>query len=476
MNRVGQNLTGQESTLYKDAVLDRLAARANVAQFVSFDPLLEQRFARIHGYEANRKFASVRNAIEALLAQSLEGSVNIRSFQPENPKSREFIYAQKDAGEVEGNLRRLAAQGLHTIVNETIDVCDGGVSGVLLNDVLEFAPCDTPRAVEKPGTVALPRDLGLRLLKTIYGFTPALDHSSHTRVEWSIHPLRRGFLHKHTIIWELEEVGISHAKADIRWPNLFSRFIGDKAFGLLIADLLGLPVPNTSVISRNLAPFRFGRSTGTAEVWIRTCPVVQMPGKFTTQRGWRDPFELMATEDPDGEAIASVLAQEGVEAEYSGALVTTEADGAAGKEEVTIEGTRGFGEEFMTGKQKPTALPNEVQESVRFLYTQAAAQLGPVRMEWVVDSEQVWVVQLHRGATKSSGSMIYPGTVSSYHRFEVERGLEALRDLISEVKGTDKGITLVGDVGVTSHFGDVLRRAEIPSRIVPASSEDITPS
>ncbi len=32
---------------------DRLAARANVAQFISFNPELEQRYARIHSYEAN---------------------------------------------------------------------------------------------------------------------------------------------------------------------------------------------------------------------------------------------------------------------------------------------------------------------------------------------------------------------------------------------------------------------------------------
>jgi hypothetical protein len=45
--------------------------------------------------------------------------------------------------------------------------------------------------------------------------------------------------------------------------------------------------------------------------------------------------------------------------------------------------------------------------------------------------------------------------------------LEALRKLIAAIgeKNTDTGIILPGDVGITSHFGDLLRRARIPSRL-----------
>ena len=450
---------------YKDEVLDHLAERANVAQFVSFGPSLEQRFARVRSHEPNHEYDSVRTAVEGLLTNSTEKSVNIRSFEPDDPKSREFIYGIRDVNDVVNSVQRLAAQGLYTIVNETIDVCDGGVSGVLLNDVIEFAPCDTPRCVEKPGTLAVPRNLGIRLFETVYDFVPDLaNYSPHERVEFSIHPLRRGFLHDHTIIWELEDVGVSDLEANIRWPNRFSRFIGDKAFGLLMADLLELPVPETTVVSRNVAPFSYGMQTGSAEIWIRTCPVTQVPGKFTTQRGWTDPFQLMAQEDPNGEAIASILAQAGVEAEYSGALVVSEGE-VEGEETVTIEGTQGFGDEFMLGKATRSSLPDEVQKSVMSLYQKAAKQMGPVRMEWVADRERVWVVQFHLGATESHGSVIYSGVPSSYQRFDVARGLEALRDLISSIQGKDAGVILVGDVGITSHFGDVLRRAKIPSRV-----------
>ena len=451
--------------LFKDAVLDKLARRANVAQFVSFSPQLEQRFARLFGFKANHKFGTLRDAIAALLEASGEQSLNVRSFVPDSPKSREFVYGLKSVDQVEATVRRLAASGLYTIANETIDVHDGGVSGVLLGDILEFAPGDTPRAVEKPGTAALPRGPGLKLLQIVYGFPPLLDrYGRTTRVEFSIHPLRRGFRHEHTIIWELEHVGQTKATADMRWPNRFSQFIGDKAYGLLIADLLGLPVPGTTVVSRAIAPFRFGQITGSGETWIRTCPRVQVPGKFTTKRGWLDPFTLMEKEDPTGELIASVLAQDGIDATYSGAaLVSQRTNGR--KEVLTIEGTRGFGDEFMVGRKQRTTLPRAIQQWVRQLYTKAARRLGPVRFEWVADDRRIWIVQFHRGASPSYGRVIFPGEPETFRPFDVGQGLEPLRALIEQVVGTDDGIVLVGDVGVTSHFGDVLRRARVPSYI-----------
>jgi hypothetical protein len=49
--------------------------------------------------------------------------------------------------------------------------------------------------------------------------------------------------------------------------------------------------------------------------------------------------------------------------------------------------------------------------------------------------------------------------------FRVSDGLEPLRELVAEVAGIGEGIVLIGDVGVTNHFGDILRPAEIPSRL-----------
>ena len=109
--------------------------------------------------------------------------------------------------EILAELRRLSGEGLYTILNETVDVQDGGVSGVAFGDALEFAPGDTPRCVEKPETAGLPRDLGVRLLETVYGFRPNLPAKTVQRVEFSLHPIRRGYRGEHTILWEVEEPG-----------------------------------------------------------------------------------------------------------------------------------------------------------------------------------------------------------------------------------------------------------------------------
>lgn len=444
---------------YKDAILDALARQSNVAEFVSFGPNLQQRYAWIRGYPENHPFPSPRMAIEALLKQSPEQSVNIRSFDPENPKSREFIYGKTDPEAAFSELRRLVQQGLHTIVNETIDVNDGGVSGVAYGDVIEFAPGDTPRCVEKPGTASVTRQLGTRLFQVVYGFRPALPDRPELRVEFSLHPLRRGYRHDHTIIWETEEPGPPPVGPSVAWPNLFSRWIGDKAFGLLIAHLIGLEVPRTQVFGRRIAPFVFGADTGLAEPWLRTCPTQQVPGRFTTKRGWLDPFRLMHEEDPGGEMIASILAQQGVDARFSGALVA-QADGHP-----LIEGVAGHGDDFMVGRRGPEALPERVRRDVLTVYRRASEQLGPVRFEWVHDGDSAWIVQLHKGASTTTGRTIFPGKSARDRYFEVSHGIDALRKLIEEVKGTSDGIVLVGHVGVTSHFGDLLRHARIPSRI-----------
>src|SRR6202047_3321281 len=312
---------------YKDEVLDRLAKSANVAQFVSFGPDLRQRFAWVHGFAPNQVFDSLEAAATVMLAASPERSVNVRSYQPNSAKSRDFLYGLREPAKVVESVRRLAGSDLYTVINETIDVHDGGVSGGGVGGVLELAPGDTPRCVEKPGTAALPREMGLRLLETVYGVRLELPADPELRVEWSLHPLRRGYRHQHTVLWEVERFATAPADAQLHWPNRFSRLLGDKAFGLLVADAVGLPVPRTMVVPRGLAPFSFGTSTGLAETWLRTCPVEQQPGKFTTRHGWIDPFQLLQQEDPTGKEIASVLAQQGVDAHWSGGLIAPPAGG-----------------------------------------------------------------------------------------------------------------------------------------------------
>src|SRR5438552_12059049 len=114
--------------LYKDIALDQLAEVANVAQFVSFGPDLRQRYARVRGHPPNHRFPSLEAAAGALLEAAPDAAVNVRSFAEEDSKGRDFLYGLKERDEVVATVRRLAALQLYTIVNETIDIYDGGVS------------------------------------------------------------------------------------------------------------------------------------------------------------------------------------------------------------------------------------------------------------------------------------------------------------------------------------------------------------
>lgn len=237
---------------YKDAILDVLGEAGNVAQFVSFSPSLEQRYSRIAGRERNHRFESPRQAISVLMSSSAEERINLRSFDPQRPQGNEFVYGLQSLDVALGELNRLTSSGLHVIANETIDVNDGGVSGVAQGNLLEFAPGGTPRVVESAGITSISRPLGIEVLSKVYGFSLDLPEDPDVRIEFSIHPLRRGFRRTHTVLWEVQDVAQDALNSALIWPNKFSQFIGDKTFGLLIADCLGWNVPYTTVISRGL--------------------------------------------------------------------------------------------------------------------------------------------------------------------------------------------------------------------------------
>ncbi|MER9851851.1 hypothetical protein NKJ55_32035 [Mesorhizobium sp. M0106] len=449
------------TSLRKDESLDHLADTMNVAQFVSFSPArgrLRQEYSRVLDNSPNHLFNDVREALSTLLERSSEGTLNLRSFTPESPQSREFIYGIDNLDYAESVAKRLGGEGLYVIANETIDVHDGGVSGVAMGGITEFVPDDTPRGVEKPGVASLPSDWANRMLSAVYGITPDINFGRDVRVEFSIHPKPRGWRHAHTIGWELGPALGPDLTAKLAWPNLFSRLVGDKVFGLLIAHLAGLPVPYTTVMNRRIAPFSFGRQTGSLEKWLRTSPREQLPGKFTTRKGWADPFALMAHEDADGDQIVSVLSQAAVDAKYAGAAIVT-ADG-----HLLIEGKAGEGDVFMMGSSGPQRLPLDVELAVSSLYSRAHRVLGPVRFEWVFDGSSAWIVQLHRGATESSGTVVVPGEAKHWVSFDIENGLTELTKLVQSLRGKS-GILLRGDVGLTSHIADVVRKGRIPTRI-----------
>jgi hypothetical protein len=446
--------------LHKDEALDRLAESGNVAQFIAYRPCdrgLLRSTSRIAGFPPNKAPEDVREAAATLLAASGERAVNVRSYIPDDPRSREFVYGIRSAEEAVGHLERLGAEGLHLILNETVDINDGGVSGVAQGDVIEFAPDDTPRAVEKPGTASIDRDLGLRLLETVYGFAPELPRGRDARVEFSIHPLPRGWRKTHTLLWEIEDNAGHRSPGTLLWPNRFSQHLGDKAFGLLVADALGFDVPKTIVIGRRVAPFAFGTPTDDTTVWMRTAPREPEPGYFTTLKGWRDPFALLAAEDPD-KKLASILAQAAVSARFSGAAIM----GAGSK--LIIEGKAGEGDTLMLGKASPELLPPKIVTDVEHIYLRLSAELGPVRIEWVHDGVKVWIVQLHVGATGTSATTIVEGDAETWLPFDVSAGLGSLRDFLAHAP-EGSGIELDGRVGLTSHIADLLRRVGRPTRV-----------
>lgn len=77
-----------------------------------------------------------------------------------------------DIDEIMNIIEKNSQMGKYSIINENISIHDGGVSGVVLGDIIEFCPDDTPKCVDKEGVCSLPRELGMKILKTVYGFSP----------------------------------------------------------------------------------------------------------------------------------------------------------------------------------------------------------------------------------------------------------------------------------------------------------------
>jgi hypothetical protein len=463
-----------EKNQMKDEKLDYLIVNemANVAQFISFESNLnlKTRFIHINNF-GNNEETSTKNLIEKLILSAPSKAVNIRSFSEKVMKGNKLVYNKgiKDIEEILEIIKENSLNNKYSIINENIEINDCGVSGVALGDVIEFSPEDTPKCVEKEGVCSLPREIGLNLLKNVYGFSPDINFDTNYRIEFSIHPNRQGVRKQHTIIWEYEYYEKVDYQRKIYWPNNFSRFIGDKVFGLLIADSLGIMVPKTTVISRKIAPFTFGIDTGLNEKWIRTCPIKKEPGKFFTGASWIDPFKLMEEEEAKGSNeinIASILSQAAVDALYSGASFVTEYEDCD-----LIEGVYGNGDKFMVGEQDKLELPAEVIEAVKILNNEIRSyhkELGDVSLEWVYDGKNVWLVQLNqlKGENKyknSERNIIVYGSPSHYEKVFVKDGLDALRSKIDLIKDKNIGIELIGNIGVTSHFGDLLRLSNIPA-------------
>lgn len=194
---------------------------SNIARFISVNPEMEIRFVNIDR-DYKRK-ENLKDCITDLINISNSKSVNIRSFAKDSMKGHRFVYGKKieDIEEIMEIIKENSSNGKYSIINETIDVNDGGVSGVVLNNVIEFAPNDTPRCVEKEGVCRMDREMGLHMLKTVYGFENTINFEDNYRVEFSIHPMREGIRRGHNIIWEFEEFSKEEIEVKMEWPNDF---------------------------------------------------------------------------------------------------------------------------------------------------------------------------------------------------------------------------------------------------------------
>ncbi|WP_148616432.1 hypothetical protein [Nocardioides rubriscoriae] len=441
----------------KDRQLAATARTSNTAYFASFAAHTGWlRYSNLPGTRDRRR-QPFSDLINDLLNLSANSSVNVRTFRLDSPQGNPFHYGLTDPNDIEQLVKQVIEDGYFAIVNETVDQHDGGVSGVSLNSVVEFAPDATPRSVERTGACRTSIDMANKILKIVYGAATTVPAAPGQRVEFSCHPHRVGPMRSSTLTWEAGPDQSALPAHPPRWPNDFSRHIGDKTFGLIIAHLCGAAVPHTKVINRRVAPFEFGTPTGTNEWWIRTAPTEAQPGLFTTDRGWRDPFELLAKEDP-GRLIASVLSQESVDAVWSGASAPN--TGLTGS---LLEGVPGFGDDFMLGRQSAQPIPADITKAVTDEIERLEDALGRVRVEWVWDGQRVWIVQLHHAGAPGQNSLSH-GEATIWLPYDPADGLDDLRRLVARAGREGAGVLVTRPVGVTSHVGDILRKANVPGR------------
>lgn len=454
--------------MLKDEKLRWLLDRGcNVASFVSMANG-EVRFHGIPGVPQGYRFASPDEAIRRLFAYVRGTVLNIRSFTETSPDGNPFRMEIGNVEEIIAQVKEYMEQGLIVIVNENVDINDGGFSGVLYGDLMEGAPGDTPRCVDKPGCMRLPRKIGFDLIRILYEFHFHMPFTKADRVEFSVHPFKVGYWSEPQIIWQADESSGAHwpSAPSIQWPNRMSDRMGDKVYGLLMAALHGFPVPRTLASPRRMPPFTFGTAIYSGEPkWWRTAPVRFSPGKFTTRRcvAWPDKYAIVSKEDPKGTDIAADFVQDGIRAEYSGAAALGPEGG------YIIEGCVLQGDEFMTGDRPPESLPDVVRREVSFLFERLKETFGDCNFEWVFDGKQAWPVQLHLGRIESFQDVIFPGEAPEWMEFELpdKKGLEALREFLPQAKSRGVGLNLIGDVGLTGHIAQLLRGEKIPSRLIP---------
>jgi hypothetical protein len=97
-------------------------------------------------------------------------------------------------------------------------------------------------------------------------------------------------------------------------------------------------------------------------------------------------------------------------------------------------------------------------------------RLGAVRIEWVHDGSRVWILQLHRGATDTGGDVLVPGEAAHWFDIGAQQPLAEIRAALESLP-EGAGVQIIGDIGLTSHVADVVRKRGRPARLIRANSE-----
>jgi len=129
-----------------------------------------------------------------------------------------------------------------------------------------------------------------------------------------------------------------------------------------------------------------------------------------------------------------------------------------------VEGRRGAGDLLMLGAELPEMLPESVVADVGSAHGALSGTLGPVRIEWVHDGKRVWVVQLHRGATGTLGDVVVPGEADRWIEIAAQQPLKAIREALDGLPA-NTGVWISGDIGLTSHIADLVRKRGAPARL-----------
>ena len=119
----------------------------------------------------------------------------------------------------------------------------------------------------------------------------------------------------------------------------------------------------------------------------------------------------------------------------------------------------------MLGEQKDEKLPQKIVKAVRETYEFTHHFVGPSGVEWVFDGNAVWVVQLNQ-ADSQKQQVSFDNNIE-WVEFHFSKGkLEDFRRKVMELRGSSKGIIIIGGVSPLSHLGEIAENQGIPVQFI----------